>query len=671
MRCIYYNVVRDDDGDIINDATITVYLAGSPTLASIYTSLTGTTATNSVTSNSKGEFTFYINRFDYCSDQKFKYTVAKTGISTKTYDYIDIDRIVTGSYTISTGTSVDVDLYVPEGVLYSVASGTTLEIDADFNAGLYQVFSGPGAITGLTKAYPEWFGAVRDGSTDDTTAIQAALDSLTSGGILYFSAGTYSFTNLTITNAGVTLQGSGWGSVLESSLAATGETATAILIQASNVTARDFKLTYATLPTALATSSTWVTTNNGIGVGVNPAASNTYYENVTIDHVWIYGGKTHGICIGRNINTTVTNCRIEETWGTGIWNTFPRQTKIVNNYIAETEDAGIDLTSNGTLVADPPWVDGYDAIVSGNTLYHVMSGISTHGIDNAIISDNIINTTYSYPITALEYTDNGHTKPGRVIIRGNQIINPWQLYGAGETQANDIYTTLSGGVFGCIYADVDNELIISDNLIYDNSDLVAEMTAIFASADKLTITGNNAEVEGTYGVRIGPYSNATSADKVKYLSMTGNTIVIASGKGTMMLYLNGVAEGVITGNTFDIGGAGLDNPYGRFVVSNYSTNVLITANRVNKGVGCSGSEYVDNGGSSEIILINNHGLTTYTRGYYATEADIGDDTAAINTTGKYPGKQVWDTTNNYYMTASGSGATDDWYGGTTAVTPTH
>ena len=51
------------------------------------------------------------------------------------------------------------------------------------------------------------FGATGDGSTDDTTAIQAAIDALTSdsGGMLYFPAGTYKTTDvLTIETAGYT-----------------------------------------------------------------------------------------------------------------------------------------------------------------------------------------------------------------------------------------------------------------------------------------------------------------------------------------------------------------------------------------------------------------------------------------------------------------------------------
>ena len=60
------------------------------------------------------------------------------------------------------------------------------------------------------------YGATGDGTTDDTTAIQAAIDAVTSGGVVYFPAGTYRIARTTgtddrwgvkITNSNVTLHG--------------------------------------------------------------------------------------------------------------------------------------------------------------------------------------------------------------------------------------------------------------------------------------------------------------------------------------------------------------------------------------------------------------------------------------------------------------------------------
>jgi hypothetical protein len=54
-----------------------------------------------------------------------------------------------------------------------------------------------------------------------------------------------------------------------------------------------------------------------------------------------------------------------------------------------------------------------------------------------------------------------------------------------------------------------------------------------------------------------------------------------------------------------------------------------------------------------------------------TAANIASKTAAINTTGKYQGRCVFDTTNTRLMVANGPAATDLWYraDGAVSVTP--
>lgn len=78
-------------------------------------------------------------------------------------------------------------------------TGTSTMIDA----GLSQIFDlSNGSIGGswnVEATYPEWFGAVRDGATDDTIAIQSAINMLSStGGSVKLQSGSYYYTALTI-----------------------------------------------------------------------------------------------------------------------------------------------------------------------------------------------------------------------------------------------------------------------------------------------------------------------------------------------------------------------------------------------------------------------------------------------------------------------------------------
>lgn len=79
------------------------------------------------------------------------------------------------------------DMVIPEniclkfdkGAIIEVADTKTLTINGVIEAGPWQIFSGDGVIAGTPKVesiYIEWFGAVGDGVTDSTNAIQTACD---------------------------------------------------------------------------------------------------------------------------------------------------------------------------------------------------------------------------------------------------------------------------------------------------------------------------------------------------------------------------------------------------------------------------------------------------------------------------------------------------------------
>ncbi len=96
MRYLYQGTARDGNGRVITSATITVYLANSSTLASVYTTLAGATPVNSVGSSSTdGTFSFYHDRKDYDFDQLFKIAISRVGFTPLTLDYIKGEPILT------------------------------------------------------------------------------------------------------------------------------------------------------------------------------------------------------------------------------------------------------------------------------------------------------------------------------------------------------------------------------------------------------------------------------------------------------------------------------------------------------------------------------------------------------------------------------------------------
>ena len=87
--------------------------------------------------------------------------------------------------------------------MLSVLMGATVTIIGPIGAGLTQVFSGSGTITGFSLVptlYPQWWGANGSDSTDDTVAFKNAIAATPSGGTFYIPIGNYKLTDeLTIT----------------------------------------------------------------------------------------------------------------------------------------------------------------------------------------------------------------------------------------------------------------------------------------------------------------------------------------------------------------------------------------------------------------------------------------------------------------------------------------
>lgn len=189
MRYLYQGTYRDGHGDILSGGYVTVTLTGTTTEVNLYTTLTSTTAA-AITSGTDGSITFYIDAFEYGTEQRYDLSLAKSGYNSVTYTGISLVPII-GTYTISTATTASYHMTIPYGVTYSHSAGGSIAFSCQPTIGNYQIFSGfdAGDITGLTESRPEWFGSAGDGVTDDYAAIQAAMSSLTSGGILKLSEG--------------------------------------------------------------------------------------------------------------------------------------------------------------------------------------------------------------------------------------------------------------------------------------------------------------------------------------------------------------------------------------------------------------------------------------------------------------------------------------------------
>lgn len=86
----FEKIFQDGSGNGVASGTVSTYLAGTTTVASVYEAESGGSPVNSVTSGSDGVFYFWVDDATYTHSQLFKIILSKSGYSSKTYDSLRI-----------------------------------------------------------------------------------------------------------------------------------------------------------------------------------------------------------------------------------------------------------------------------------------------------------------------------------------------------------------------------------------------------------------------------------------------------------------------------------------------------------------------------------------------------------------------------------------------------
>lgn len=573
-----------------------------------------------------------------------------------------------GNWTITANadysTYKNVTFKTPNGAYFTLTALMTLTLPSPENieaAPNQQIFAGTGTVAfsrGGT-VYPEWWGAIADDSTACTDAINAALESQATGGIVQLQEGTYRITTVTMNNNGMTLQGTGWTSILKTSKSKVALTAPTVWVDADNCILRDFKLTWVVMPVALYAGNDPVTDENMIAVG-HDGPTETLHVNTLIDHVYVLGAHKHAIAVGYTTDVTVRNCRVDYCYATGIVSFYGTGLKITGNYLYYNTDTAIDI---GAYAATTP---GRGVIISNNVIYDCGVGIGAHGGDDVVIIGNTIDLTWEQGISV---TDDGsvNVDPYNCVISNNIIRRPWQNFGGGAFHAADYAATGATGVIEILTTT--GNIVISDNIIYEDHtclSTIANHSAIKGIAPYLTISGNTIYTKGTATqFWLSPYAAATGYTDILQLSVTGNTVYVDAAVGTAMFYLDGISSGTITGNVCYCNGLA-PNGYAVFPVK-YVKNLLVQANYFEGNLL---GTYILGANIANLLVINNIGVWDYISNT-STTAALAAVANAINTTGKYVGKVVWNLTTGKMVRAFGSAAADVWLdeGGQTAHTP--
>ncbi|MDG4856432.1 phage tail fiber protein [Mesorhizobium sp. WSM4982] len=316
------------------------------------------------------------------------------------------------------------------------------------------------------------FGAVGNGTTDDTTAIANAIASLTAGGELWLPRGTYKVTSqLNIAVSGIRVRGEGRGVTVISSSAA-GHT-----FQVNNglsyVEFHDFQLTR---PVAARPA-----VSGQDGIHFTNLSERVLIDNVEVSRHW------DGIRLGITSFSKVTNNLVTDCYSNGIHATNAdgaggMQWTLINNLCQQCNGWGV-------LFENPSGAASVGEIINQSTYANKLGGMAFKGLVTGALSgvrilggflgqdgnDEIYFDTYS--VTANT-------------VRGVFI----ELAGTSPCGV-DLGTAITNTGHGINATSHNAAIAITDNHIIGNA-----WSGISTAADRCQIVGNNIRLNGAAGL---------------------------------------------------------------------------------------------------------------------------------------------------------------------------
>lgn len=238
-----------------------------------------------------------------------------------------------GTYRVASSLTFTVPVVMLPGARFTVDSGQTLT----FSGGLTApdeawLFTGSGTIAGLTEVRPEWWGAERDGATNDGAAFNKALACVgaAGGGEVRLSTGTYLInTALTVTAANVRLIGQGRG---------------ATILSVSSLSLTVITFSGAVQHWEVRGLSIIASVNQTSGAGIN-------CENAAVGR--IIDVQIHrcyyGILAGNSVGTLIDHCEVSGFKGTGIHSSGDANDWTISNCIINGAQHGTSTPWTGNV----------------------------------------------------------------------------------------------------------------------------------------------------------------------------------------------------------------------------------------------------------------------------------------------------------------------------------
>jgi hypothetical protein len=413
------------------------------------------------------------------------------------------------------------------------------------------------------------FGATGDGSTDDTTAIQAAATAAAGGTLLFPEPSVnYKIIATIILPSGITVVGYGRPKIVQS--VAGGGVFAVTVTSYSNVTISGLIMEgqgSATLVDSSAEKGAiWIDGNGGTGtdIRITDCEVSQFYNGISVlytNRVWIERNHVHkfklyGVLLSRSTEFHVKDNTIHGSEETGAANSY--------GISATGDNAGGNTQQRCSII--------------GNVIYDIKSwdGIMSHDVSNLIIANNHI-TDVRTGIDVGAFTTANIVE--KIIITGNYIqattTDTWSGAGAlhfgitvlGKAGSPDAivydvsitnnvvnnFNNISGAAtagnnpaaIGLMYC---GDGLIANNLISDlgNVDTNYIAVSVYAPQHNISVTGNSAN--GTYGTYLVRVQHADGADSCAGLMIANNQNTSTSMTNMVLLHTGTYTGVAVTNN---------------------------------------------------------------------------------------------------------------------------
>jgi hypothetical protein len=557
----------------------------------------------------------------------------------------NVDLMCGGAtYTMSTTSTIpsSVRLMAGSGCQFSLTSGASLTIKGSMDGtDISKHFSG-GLVTissvKVPMVYPQWWGAVGDGSTNDYAAIQSAEDALISAsglntiqgapvGIVKFLPGTYYIGNNSISTCHFnSCPGGGPASIpagtINACITLSGDDRGASVIT-TDQTVDAIKMYSWSCPSVV--ENLYIALTAGTGTGIRVRGNQT-----SLRRLWIIGYASIAIESTATIDTTLTDiddvqCDANAQGGS-------------NNCITITRSAGSLSSPNNILIQNVHCFGGNYCINSDHVWDSRISNVTGLGQNTYFISLSAATNVAISNITSVGTSTNSQNfEDGLEILSSSKVTVSNAVLHDFQGSALNIQSSTGVVVKGLI-ASNNNQTGLS-SIPYDVYAINSDLTIDGGYITNTTGTPTNA----IYFSGSGPAGSYVLSDLIitgsKY---TGTTVTLVTGAG-------GAYRMVLTNNEFrSVNSTGGATPT---VVIGAALSLHVANNRVTQGAAptnwltasfsgttaCFSGNYVDSGG----ISLNGTSYPNATAGCFVGGAQNGTfEAGALVSTGLVTGNAM-------------------------------